>query len=270
MFLFLSIFTLFASPHDDFFKVLQRGPSCANAALRLLKQKRFLRAQQISHNPEKVLVSTTLLLMENKNTSLSPLTEVLIKEWAAKKATYPTSFASRACRSLQVEPNLEVAHSLIDANLNSFWIHPCLSVFIFFAPMDPKVWRLMIHESKNLPNSNEIRKLMKRNGVDSFLTLLTVFTKSQSASEVTLLHDVIWGLAPPKISIEAFEKLERSIKMGPLLTHGRQNQKDLIREFHTSIKSLGNRFSSSPDSRISTPSVQFDARAQLMNVICPK
>jgi hypothetical protein len=53
--------------------------------MRADSQKNFLRSQQKTKFPERVLLSTTLLLLENKVVAMSPLTQVLIDEWQYKK-----------------------------------------------------------------------------------------------------------------------------------------------------------------------------------------
>ena len=265
MSLFFFLCTAYSSPSQDFLLVQQVGAGCEEAVERLLPQRTFLRTQK---DQDSYLLAQSLLLLGGHGID----EEILITELEHSKqqsdAQIPPPFVVRACRILQVHPTHEVASRMIASGYSGLWLHPCLPIFTELALTHPEIWSFIVSESKGFPNQNEIRTQLKRKGSTQLLFFMGKLPQMQSSEEISLVHDIIWGLVPPTIPERAHEILHHVQEHGAPVLYAGTHQRVFIQDYLEAIDSLSARFQAHPDARMWMDSAEPTSRTLLRQSLC--
>jgi|GEM_PF-6377571 len=251
----LLLFFLRASPQQDLRTVLNQEKGCDAAYQRLGKQVRFLQKKQKSGEPNEVLISTAILLDHHTSVDTQSLRKLFFQQLEDQRVS-PSPLAIRICQVLQRDEKHDFAFELVRADIKDYWLYPCLPILIRDAFTDKEIWDHLVVESTSLPNSQEIRTLLKRRGTVFFPRFLSQLTLATSTDELHLLHDIIWGLSPIDITPEARKTLLQTIQNGPILISDRTAHIQLYKTHITVAMSILARFEQHPESRVFTPASQ--------------
>ena len=257
-----------SSPQQDFRIILSREEECDSAVLRLLPQHAYLRTQEQHKDLDYRLLAQSLLLLEKQHIDEDSLLLEINSIKQKTQGPIPPHRIVHMCTMLQIHSTHRAASHLISAGFTGLWLHPCLPILINRSFEDTNIWNFLATQSQGFPNQNEIRTHFKRKGSERLIFFMKKLPYLKSEAEISLVHDLIWGLVPPTIPVEAEELLRTAQENGPLSLFSDTKQRVFVQKYRAAIDSLVMRFRSHRDARISMDSTDIDPYLLLRQSIC--